>query len=77
MTDPPLETNPGESQVVTDGDSEKPGRRRSFVPRTFDGLRFAPFRRYMGAIVWWNAALSMQLLVAATSPTSFTDSFAS
>ena len=33
------------------------------LPRTFEALEFGPFRWYMGAMIWWNAAMSMQMLV--------------
>lgn len=40
-----------------------PSRRRWRLPRTFEALEFGPFRWYMGAMIWWNAAMSMQMLV--------------
>lgn len=36
--------------------------RRWHLPRTFEALEFGPFRWYMGAMIWWNAAMSMQML---------------
>lgn len=40
-----------------------PSRRRWRLPRTFEALEFGPFRWYMGAMIWWNGAMSMQMLV--------------
>ncbi|MEX2626850.1 MAG: MFS transporter [Ilumatobacteraceae bacterium] len=45
--------------------------------RAFEGFRFAPFRWYMGAMIWWNAAMSMQMLVRGYLAFHLTDSFAS
>lgn len=44
--------------------------------RAFDGFRFAPFRWYMGAMIWWNAAMSMQMLVRGYLAYHLTGSFA-
>ena len=45
------------------------------LPRTFDALRFGPFRWYLGALIWWNAAMSMQMLVRGYLTFVLTDSF--
>lgn len=46
------------------------------LPRTFDAFLFGPFRWYMGAMIWWNAAMSMQMLVRGYLAYHLTDSFA-
>ena len=56
---------------------EPEGDRRWYLPRTFDALRFKPFRWYMGAMIGWNAAMSMQLLVRGYLAYQLTGSFAS
>jgi MFS family permease len=56
---------------------ELQGPRPWYLPRTFDGLRFRPFRFYMGAMIWWNAAMSMQMLVRGYLAFNLTDSFTS
>lgn len=48
-----------------------------YLPRTFDALQFGPFRWYLGALLWWNAAMSMQMLVRGYLAYDLTDSFAS
>ena len=53
------------------------GGRRWRLPRTFDALQFGPFRWYVGAIIWWNAAMSMQMLVRGYLAYQLTDSFTS
>ena len=50
--------------------------RRWYLPRTFDAFRFGPFRWFMGAMIWWNAAMSMQMLVRGYVVYQLTDSFA-
>ncbi len=50
--------------------------RRWYLPRTFDAFRFGPFRWFMGAMIWWNAAMSMQMLVRGYLVYQLTDSFA-
>ena len=50
--------------------------RRWYLPRTFDAFRFGPFRWFMGAMIWWNAAMSMQMLVRGYLVYQMTDSFA-
>lgn len=47
-----------------------------YLPRTFDALRLPPFRFYMGAMMWWNAAMSMQMLVRGYLAYQLTNSFA-
>lgn len=51
------------------------GRPRMF-PRTFDAFLFGPFRWYMGAMIWWNAAMAMQMLVQGYLAYQVTGSFA-
>ena len=54
-TPPPAEPDQG---------PEDPEVKRSWhLPRTFDAFEFGPFRWYMGAMIWWNAGMSMQMLV--------------
>ena len=48
-----------------------------YTLRTFDALRFGPFRWYMGAMIWWNAAISMQMIVRGFLAYSLTGSFIS
>ncbi len=52
--------------------------RRPHLPlgRAFEGLRFRPFRMYMGAMIWWNAAMSMEMLVRGYLAYQLTGSFA-
>ena len=38
-------------------------KRPWYFPRTFEAFDFGPFRWYMGAMIWWNAAMSMQMIV--------------
>jgi MFS family permease len=61
--------------------SRRAGRRRStrqpHLSRTFEGFGFPPFRWYMGAMIWWNAAMSMQMLVSGYLAYHLTDSFVS
>jgi MFS family permease len=62
------------------GDSTPPqleDHRPRYRPRTFVALEFRPFRWYMGAMIWWNAAMSMQLLVRGYLAYQLTDSFTS
>lgn len=47
------------------------------VLRAFEGFGFAPFRWYMGAMIWWNAAMSMQMLVRGYLAYQLTGSFTS
>ena len=39
-------------------------KRPWYFPRTFAAFDFGPFRWYMGAMIWWNAAMSMQMIVS-------------
>ena len=61
--------------------SRRAERRRSsrqpHLSRAFEGFRFPPFRWYMGAMIWWNAAVSMQMLVSGYLAYHLTDSFVS
>jgi MFS family permease len=50
-------------------------KRPWYLPRTFDAFRFGPFRWYMGAMIWWNAAMSMQMLVRAYLAYNLTEDF--
>jgi MFS family permease len=52
-------------------------KRAWYNPRTFAGFDFAPFRWYMGAMMWWNAAMSMQMIVRGYLAYSMTDTFVS
>jgi MFS family permease len=56
---------------------ELDGARPWYLPRTFDSFRFEPFRWYMGAMTWWNAATNMQLLVRGFLAFQLTGSFTS
>lgn len=47
------------------------------LTRAFEGFEHVPFRWYMGAMIWWNAAMSMQMLVRGYLAYQLTDSFAS
>lgn len=47
------------------------------LARAFEGLGHVPFRWYMGAMIWWNAAMSMQMLVRGYLAYQLTESFAS
>jgi MFS family permease len=71
-TSPPFAPDPFDEPLP-----ELVGDHARWVPRTFDGLRFRPFRFYMGAMIWWNAAMSMQMLVRGYLAYHLTDSFAS
>lgn len=51
--------------------------RRSRLGLALEGFRFGPFRRYMGAIIWWNAAMSMQMLVRGYLAYQITGSYTS
>ncbi len=60
--------------------SERPEpeeRRPWYNPRTFAAFDFGPFRWYMGAMIWWNAAMSMQMLVRGYLAFNLTDDFRS
>lgn len=48
-----------------------------YLPRTFDAFGFGPFRWYMGAMIWWNAAMSMQMIVRGYLAFHMTDTFIS
>ncbi|MBT5774671.1 MAG: MFS transporter [Dehalococcoidia bacterium] len=48
-----------------------------YLPRTFDAFGFGPFRWYMGAMIWWNAAMSMQMIVRGYLAFHMTDTFVS
>jgi MFS family permease len=56
---------------------ELDGARPWYLPRTFDAFRFRPFRWYMGAMSWWNAATNMQMLVRGYLAFRLTGSFTS
>src|SRR5690606_34516146 len=60
-----------------DGGREPGSGRRWRLPRTFEALQFGPFRWYVGAIIWWNAAMSMQMLVRGYLAYQLTDTFTS
>ncbi|MEZ4503493.1 MAG: MFS transporter [Dehalococcoidia bacterium] len=47
------------------------------LPRTFDALLFGPFRWYLSALIFWNAAMSMQMLTRGYLAYDLTDSFTS
>ena len=49
------------STTTVGTDAGGTGRRRR-LRLTFEALEFGPFRWYMGAMIWWNAAMSMQML---------------
>ena len=49
------------STTTVGTDAGGTGRRRR-LGLTFEALEFGPFRWYMGAMIWWNAAMSMQML---------------
>ena len=70
----PLKERTAESEAVEREASEP--RALRYLPRTFDSLRFGPFRWYMGALIWWNAAMSMQMLVRGYLTYDLTGSFA-
>lgn len=55
-----LRTPPPEPDHIPD---EVEAKRPWYFPRTFDAFEFGPFRWFMGAMIWWNAAMSMQMLV--------------
>jgi MFS family permease len=61
------------SEVETEGESPL----LRYLPRTFDALRFGPFRWYLSALIFWNAAMSMQMLIRGYLAYDLTDSFAS
>ena len=65
---PPLE--PGHNVESTPAE-------RTRLPRTFAAFAFPPFRWFMGAMIWWNAAMSMQQLVRGYLAFNITGSFAS
>ena len=52
-------------------------KRPWYAARTFDAFGFGPFRWYMGAMIWWNAAMSMQMIVRGFLAYSLTGSFIS
>ncbi len=70
------QVRPPETQQE-DGGREPGNGRRWRLPRTFEALQFAPFRWYVGAIIWWNAAMSMQMLVRGYLAYQLTDTFTS
>jgi MFS family permease len=47
------------------------------LPRTFDALRFGPFRWYLSALIFWNAAMSMQMLIRGYLAYDLTQTFSS
>ena len=58
--------------------SGEPERKRPWYnPRTFAAFDFEPFRWYMGAMIWWNAAMSMQMLVRGYLAFNLTEDFRS
>ena len=52
-------------------------KRAWYFPRTFDSFDFGPFRWYMGAMIWWNAAMSMQMIVSGYLAYKLTETFTS
>ncbi len=52
-----------------------PTQRAWYNPRTFAAFDFVPFRWYMGATIWWNAAMSMQMIVRGYLAYSLTGNF--
>ena len=52
-------------------------KRPWYFPRTFAAFDFGPFRWYMGAMVWWNAAMSMQMIVSGYLAYNLTETFVS
>jgi MFS family permease len=52
-------------------------QRAWYNPRTFAAFDFGPFRWYMGAMIWWNAAMSMQMIVRGYLAFHMTDTFVS
>ncbi|MEZ4503484.1 MAG: MFS transporter [Dehalococcoidia bacterium] len=64
---------PPEAPTTTEA---APAPRRRWRPRTFEALSFSPFRWYLGAMIWWNAAMSMQMLVRGYLAYHLTGSFA-
>lgn len=80
---PPVpETVPGQARTATDTaasasveDAAADTRRR--LPRAFAAFEFVPFRWYMGAIVWFNAAMATQMLVRGYLTYDLTGSFGS
>tara|TARA_Y100000588_G_scaffold382626_1_gene470464 strand:+ start:3593 stop:4975 length:1383 start_codon:yes stop_codon:yes gene_type:complete len=57
---PPLE----QFQAERSSQSGKSARTLTdYLHSIFAGFDFKPFRWYMGAMIWWNAAISMQMLV--------------
>lgn len=72
---------PPPAEPPADPDSAPPespeGKRPWYNPRTFAAFDFEPFRWYMGAMIWWNAAMSMQMLVRGYLAFNLTDDFRS
>jgi MFS family permease len=64
-------TTPEQETLLPELDGDRPW----YLPRTFDAFRFGPFRWFMGAMIWWNAAMSMQMLVRGYLVYQLTGSF--
>jgi MFS family permease len=60
-------------EVETEGESTLV----RYLPRTFDALRFGPFRWYLSALIFWNAAMSMQMLIRGYLAYDLTGTFSS
>lgn len=76
MAPPALRTPP--PAVPVPPPAEEPEAKRPWYnPRTFAAFDFEPFRWYMGAMIWWNAAMSMQMLVRGYLAFNLTDDFRS
>ena len=52
-------------------------KRPWYFPRTFAAFDFGPFRWYMGAMIWWNASMSMQMVVRGYLAYDMTDQYIS
>ena len=68
MAQPAIQERP-----PTDEETKRPW----YNPRTFEAFDFGPFRWYMGAMIWWNAAMSMQMIVRGFLAYHLTDEFIS
>ena len=66
MAQPAIQERP-----PTDEETKRPW----YNPRTFEAFDFGPFRWYMGAMIWWNAAMSMQMIVRGFLAYHLTDEF--
>jgi MFS family permease len=56
--------------------SDAEAKRPWYYLSTFSSFDFRPFRWYMGAMIFWNAAMSMQMLVRSYLIYDLTDSYA-